>query len=193
MRILIASILLPALHASAFAAGVETTLHDRCIAAIAASGQPADAKALNQTMNVPMGEQGFLFQFTDAAGGTFSCQVCDDGNPAVHACGSAGLRLSFRPKDGEGKDLPAELDKKCAYYLQKEVNQSAGKRGEPFIDHALMQRIQISADHTDTRWVYKMALDGTSYRCVIRRNDGNFRVERQNGEDWRPIAAGILF
>jgi len=193
MRILIASSLLLALHGQAFGAGVETTLHDRCTAAIAASGQPGDANALKQSMNVPMGEQGYLFQFTDAAGGTFSCQICDDANPAVHACGSMGLELSYRPKDGEMKRLPAELEKKCVYFLQKEVNQRAHPGADPFIDHALVQRIHSSAEHTETRWVYNMALDGDAYRCVVRKNDGNFRVEKQTGADWRPIAAGVLF
>ena len=98
--------------ALALAAGDnQAALHDRCVAAIAGSGQPADSKALHET-TIPMGESGFIFQFADAAGGTFSCQICDDGNPAVHACGSIGLELSYRPKDGEMKRLPAELDKK---------------------------------------------------------------------------------
>lgn len=192
MRILFVSVLLLACRLAG-AAGVESTLHDRCTAAIAASGQAADAKAPAQTMNVPLGEQGFLFQFTDAGGGVYSCQICDDGNPAVHACGEIGLDLSYWPKDGEMKRLPAELEKKCVYFLQKEVNQRAHPGSNPFIDHALVQRIHSSAEHTDTRWVYNMQLDGGAYRCVVRKNDGNFRVEQQNGADWKPIAAGVLF
>ena len=174
----------------AFAAGgTQALLHDRCVAAINASGQPADAKALHET-TIPLGESGFLFQFADAAGATFSCQICDDGNPDVHACGSIGLELTWRPKEGELKRLPAELDKKCVYFLQKEMKPHEQAL---FVDHAIVKRIQVSAAHTDTRWVYKMALDGNPFRCVIRKSDGNFRVERQSGDDWRPMAAGVLF
>jgi hypothetical protein len=169
--------------------GTQAALHARCVAAIGASGQPVDLKALHET-TIPMGESGFLFQFADATGGTFSCQICDDGNPAVHACGSIGLELSYRPKDGELKRLPAELDKKCVYFLQKEMKPHDEAL---MIDHDLVKRVHVSADHTDTRFVYKMELDGNPYRCVIRKSDGNFRVERQNGNDWRPIAAGSLF
>lgn len=178
------------LNGFAFAAGgTQGALHDRCVAAIGASGLPADVKALHETA-IPLAESGFLFQFADAAGATFSCQICDDGNPANHACGSIGLELSWRPKDGEMKRLPAELDRKCIYFLQKEVKP---REEALFIDHAIVKRIDVSADHTDTRWVYKMELDGNPFRCVIRKSDGNFRVERQTGDDWRPIAAGVLF
>ncbi len=174
----------------AFAAGsTQPALRNRCLAAIVESGQPATVKDLHET-TIPLGDSGFLFQFADAAGATFSCQICDDDNPAVHACGSIGLELTWRPKDGELKRLPAELDKKCTYFLQKEMKPHEEAL---FIDHAIVKRITVTADHTDTRWVYKMELDGNPYRCVIRKNDGNFRVERGNGDDWRPIAAGILF
>ena len=116
--------------------------------------------------------------------------ICDDGNPANHSCGSIGLELTWRPKEGELKRLPAELDRKCAYFLQKEMKPHEEAL---LIDHAIVKRIQVKADHTETRWVYKMELDGNAFRCVIRKSDGNFRVERQNGDDWRPIAAGVLF
>jgi hypothetical protein len=140
MRRLLALLLLltlPDVHA---AGGTQAALHQRCVAAIAASGQPANTKALKET-TIPMGESGFLFQFAAADGGTFTCQICDDGNPAVHACGSIGLELSFRPKDGELQKLPAELDKKCTYFLQKEMK----PHGEAlFIDHAIVSRIHVT-------------------------------------------------
>ena len=28
---------------------------------------------------------------------------------------------------------------------------------------------------------------------VIRKSDGNFRLESKKGDDWRPIAGGVLF
>ena len=171
------------------AGGTQALLHDRCVAAISTSGQPADVKALHET-TIPLGESGFLFQFADAAGATFSCQICDDGNPANHACGSIGLELTWRPKEGELKRLPAEIDRKCVYFLQKEIKP---REETAFIDQAIVKRVQVSADHTETRWLYKMELDGNAFRCVIRKSDGNFRVERQTGDDWRPIAAGVLF
>jgi IS1 family transposase len=189
MRILLGLIFLVAFEVPALAAGTQQVLHDRCIAAIVDSGQPADRKALKET-TIPLAESGFLFQFADPDGGTFSCQICDDGNPAVTACGSIGLQLSFRPKDGELKQLPAELDRKCTYFLQKEIKPRSDQR---FIVHDIVKRIQVTAEHTDTRWVYQMQLDGNPYRCVIRKSDGTFRVEKQNGNDWKPLAAGSLF
>jgi hypothetical protein len=188
MRLLLALFLLVILPGAHAAGGAQAALHQRCVAAIAASGQPANMKALKET-TIPMGESGFLFQFA-AADGTFTCQICDDGNPAVHACGSIGLELSFRPKDGELQKLPAELDKKCTYFLQKEMK----PRGEAlFIDHAIVQRIHVTPDHSDKSWVYQMELDGNPYRCVIRKSDGNFRLESKKSDDWRPIAGGVLF
>jgi hypothetical protein len=185
MRTLVLLLLLIGLIDSALAAD----LHARCVAAVAANGVVSGA-GVKETMAVPMGENGSLYQFTDPSGGVFSCQVCDDDNPANHACGSMGLDLSYRPKDGELRRLPAELDKKCVYFLQKEVK----PRGEELmIDHAIAKRIQVTPNHTDTRWFYQMELDGKPYRCVIRKSDGNFRVESQKGDDWRPIAAGTMF
>jgi hypothetical protein len=173
------------------AASLQNTLHERCVTAIGASGQAADMKALKGS-TIPLGEEGFLFQFSDAAGGTFSCQACDDINPAAVGCASLGVELSYRPKDGEMKRLPAEIDRKCTFYLQKEIALRSGG-SNPFINHDVVKRIHISADNSDTRWVYNMELDGNAYRCVVRRNDGSFRVEKQTGADWRPIAAGSMF
>jgi hypothetical protein len=189
MRVLLVLISLLALHGTLASGATQSALHDRCLAAIVASGQSARPKALKQS-TIPMGESGFIFQFADAEGGTFSCQICDDANPAVHACGSIGLELSYRPKDGEMKRLPAELDKKCTYFLQKEMK----PRDEAaFIDHAIVGRIHVTPDHSDKSWVYNMELDGNPYRCVVRKSDGNFRVDKRNGDDWRPIANGVLF
>lgn len=166
----------------------QTTLRDRCTAAIDASGQAPPSKGLKETA-IPLGDQGFLFQFTAADGGVYSCQVCDDDNPAK-PCGSMGLALSFRPRDGELDHLPAELERKCRGALQKEVKPRSDAR---YIDHAMAARIQSTLTQTDTRTVYAMQLDGGSYRCVIRTSDGSFRVERQQGEEWRPIAAGLFY
>ena len=134
MRLLLALIFLLPLTTAHAAGSTQSALQQRCVAAITASGQPANMKALKQT-TIPMGESGFLFQFTAADGATFTCQICDDANPANHACGSIGLELSYRPKDAEMQKLPAELDKKCTYFLQKEIK----PRSDPqFIDHAMI-------------------------------------------------------
>ena len=191
MRILFALLAtLFTLHATTASAASQSALRDRCTAAIAASGQGVDAGKLKQSMAVSLGESGFLFQFADKVGGTFTCQICDDANPAVHGCGSIGLDLSYRPKAGEMQKLPAELDKKCSYFLQKEVRPPGDA---PFVDLAIVKRIHTTAEHTDTRWVYNMELDGNPYRCVIRKSDGSFRLESRKGGDWRPIANGVLF
>ncbi len=166
----------------------QAALRDRCTAAIDASGNAPPSKGLEETA-IPLGDQGVLFQFTAADGGVYSCQVCDDDNPAM-PCGSMGLELSFRPRDGELEQLPAELERKCRGALQKEVKPRSDTR---YIDHAMAARIQTTLTQTDARTVYAMQLDGGSYRCVIRRSDGSFRVERQEGEEWRPIAAGLFY
>jgi hypothetical protein len=183
-------VLLLSLNASIACAAGQAALHNRCTVAIGESGQGADVKALKQTMSVPLGDSGFLFQFTDKAGGVFSCQVCDDDNPALHSCGSMGLDLSYRPKDGEMQRLPAELDRKCTFYLQKEKK---SRKSSEFIDHAIAKRIHLVPEHTDSRWVFNMELDGAPYRCVIRKSDGSFKVDEKRGDEWRPIANGILF
>jgi len=87
------------------------------------------------------------------------------------------------------RDLPAELDRKCAYFLQKEVTRPRSST----INRAMVQRIRITPDHTDKSWLFMMNLDENEYRCVVRKSDGNFRVEAKKGDTWRPIAGGILF
>lgn len=172
--------------AAAHAEG-KTALRDRCLKAIAASGQAADASKFTESAT-PIGDSAFLFQFV-SANGNFFCQVCDDSNPKLD-CGSMGLILNFRGQDGKTRQLPAELEKKCLFYLQKEVS---GRGGISNIRHDLVERTKVTPAHTDARWVYQMALDQEQYRCVVRKSDGNFRVEQQQGEDWRALAAGILY
>ena len=53
-------------------------------------------------------------------------------------CGSMGLELSFRPRDGELEQLPAELERKCRGALQKEVKPRSDTR---YIDHAMAGNI----------------------------------------------------
>ena len=189
MRFFLAGVFLLFAPAVLAAGGTQNALHSRCVAAIVASGQPANSKAFKETAN-SLAESGFLFQFTEPNGGAFTCQICDDANPAVSACGSIGLELSYRPRDGEMKRLPAELGGKCSYFLQKELRPPGAS---PFIDHSMVKRIHVTEDSTDSRWVYKMELDGNAYRCVVRKSDGTFRVEAQKGDDWKVLANGVLF
>lgn len=168
-------------------ASVKQTLRERCLTSIETSEVPAKRATLKETA-MDLGNGHFMFEFKQADGGSFFCQLCDETNRTID-CGSLGLRLSHRPAGGESKDLPAELDRKCAYFLQKEM-----VRPRREIDHDMVQRIQITPAHTDTRYLYQMSLDGGEFRCVIRKSDGSFRVEqKKDGDDWRPIAAGNLF
>lgn len=166
----------------------KAALRARCIQAIDSSGARVGGGKLTESA-IDLAESGFLFQFEEPGGGTFFCQICDDTNPKVE-CGSVGLTLNYRPSGGDSKTLPAELDRKCAWHLHREVGDRAGLHK---IQHALIARIDVAPAHTDTRWVFNMALDGESYRCVVRRSDGSFRVEHQRGDDWRALAGGIFF
>ena len=77
----------------------KAALRTRCIEAVDASGARAGSGKLAESA-IDLGPSGFLFQFEEAGGGTFFCQICDDTNPAVE-CGSVGLTLNHRPADGE--------------------------------------------------------------------------------------------
>ena len=171
---------------AATAANDRGALDKRCRVAM---GENGAATGLKETMAVAMGNSGWMFQYGTPDGGTWSCQACDDDDPAAE-CGSKGLMLSLRPATGESKQVPAELDRKCVYMLQKEVKPRSDER---FIAHEIAARVKVSPRHNDTRYVYDMSLDDGSYRCVIRKSDGSFRVERQEGEEWRPIAAGVFW
>ncbi|HVF35014.1 MAG TPA: hypothetical protein VND91_06790 [Candidatus Saccharimonadia bacterium] len=164
-------------------------LRTRCLAAIDAGGVAVDRATLKETMSVPIGEHSHLYQFTAADGGVFSCQLCDDANPAA-ACPTLGIDLAYRPAAGELRRLPAELDRKCLDDLQRNLGTPEQRLT---IKYDLVQRTAVTPAHTDSRYVFKMALDGGEYRCVIRKSDGSFRVERHEGETWRPLAGGIYY
>ena len=169
------------------AAGGKAAMRQRCLAAVAESGKPAAPKPSAENA-YDAGPGNYLFEFKQPDGGSFFCQVCDDNDDRTQ-CLSLGLQLSFRPAQGEQEQLPAELDRKCVTYLQKEL----GPRGSIEINKSLVSRIEVTPTHTDARWVYMMKLSMDEYRCVIRKSDGNFLVEKHNGADWKPIAAGVMF
>ena len=168
------------------ASPVKQVLRGRCLAAIGANDPAVTPNTLKETIGMESGGGHYLFELKQADGARFVCQVCDEANPSVD-CGMLGLRLAYQPAGGDTRDLPAELDRKCAYFLQKEVTRS------PAVNHAVSQRIRITPDHTDRNWLYMMTLDEKDYRCVVRKSDGNFRVEAKTGDTWRPIATGVLF
>ena len=179
------SALLGVMLASSAAADTKAA-RARCLAAINADVVEVARGGLKETMVVPIGEFSHLFQFTSSDGAVFTCQMCDDHNPAA-ACSTMGIDLAYRPAGGELSRLPAELDRKCLYDLQQELG-SVDERLT--IKYDLLERVKVTPSHTDSRFVYDMQLDGNDFRCVIRRSDGSYRVERREGDEWRVLAAG---
>jgi hypothetical protein len=108
---------------NAEASSVKQALRERCLAAIAANDPSATPSTLKETIGMDSGGGDYLFELKQADGARFVCQLCDEANPNVD-CGMLGLRLAYQLAGGETRDLPAELDRKCAYFLQKEVTRS---------------------------------------------------------------------
>jgi len=168
-------------------AQVRDALVARCRKSAGESGRTADAAKLKSAVT-PLSASRILVKLTDAQG-EFSCQVCDDTDPGVN-CGTMGLQLSHKGADGESINLPAELGRKCEYTLQKEI--STATDGS-FIDHALVARIKTREVPNDKRYVFEHEVDGQTFRCVIRKSDLNFTLERRIGDDkWRGMIGGVM-
>lgn len=165
---------------------LQARLDGRCQKAIAGSGQASTPGQWKRQANA-LGAFGYLFTY-DQADGQFVCQVCDELAPGS-SCASLGAMLSFKPAAGAAKTLPSELDLKCVDALQRRIKDADEKQ---FIDADLVQRIAVTPMHTDTRWAYRMVLDDEEYRCVIRRSDASYQVERKRGNDWQGVSAGRM-
>jgi hypothetical protein len=164
----------------------KAAMRERCLAAVAASGKPAAPKPTGENA-YDAGPGNYIFEFKQPDGGSFFCQVCVD---VAYSLGpSLGLELSHRPAQGEQEQLPAELDRKCVYFLQKELS----PRGSLEINKSLVERIKVTPSHTDARYVYRLDMGLDEFRCVIRKSDGNFLLERHVGSDWKPLATGVFF
>jgi hypothetical protein len=161
-------------------------LEGRCDAAIASSGKVM-GKASSRQVTL-LSASRFLVQQADK-GGEFSCQVCDEDDPKIN-CGSMGVLLSYTPKGGTPMNLPAELDRKCIFNLQRNLmDDDAGS----FIDHEIVRNITTQRQETDTRIVYTHSYEGSTYRCVIRKSDFSYSLDEQQGAQWVPIAAGVMW
>lgn len=168
-------------------ARVREALVARCRQAAGESGKTADAAKLDAAVT-PLSASRILVQLTDGQG-AFTCQVCDDADPKVN-CGSMGLQLSHKGADGQSLNLPAELERKCVFYLQKEISDATDGS---FIDHALVARITTREVPNDKRFVFEHEVDGQQYRCAIRKRDLNFQLEHRTPEGgWRGMTAGIM-
>ena len=129
-----------------------------------------------------------MMELSDATG-SFVCQACDDMDPKVQ-CGTMGVMLSFRGVDGSHLKLPAEIRQKCEYFLQEET--MSGHAGV-FIDQAIVRRIRTREVPNDKRYVYEHELDGASYRCVVRKSDLTFSLERRQADGtWRGMIGGFM-
>ncbi len=167
--------------------GLQKKLGDRCVKAIEQSGHTANTAQLKQSAK-QLSAGRFAFEYAQNDG-KFACTACDDTDPNG-SCGTIGVILSFVPSQGEAKKLPAEFDRKCIDSLQRRLKDQSDKK---FIDYELVKRITLTEQHTDTRWAYFMNVDGGEYRCVIRKTDWNYSLDRKRGGDWDGIVGGKMF
>ena len=165
---------------------LQARLDQRCLKAVADSGQASTPSQWKRQAHA-MGAFGYLFMY-DQADGQFICQVCDELAPGS-SCASMGTMLSFKPTEGGAKTLLSELDLKCVDSLQRRIKDSDEKQ---FIDTEIVKRIVVTPMHTDARWAYRMVLGDEEFRCVIRRSDASYVVERKRGNDWQGISAGRM-
>ena len=165
---------------------LQARLDQRCQKAVAGSGQ-ASTPAQWKRQAHAMGAYGYLFTY-DQADGQFTCQVCDELAPGS-SCSSMGTMLSFKPTEGSAQTLLSELDLKCVDSLQRRIKDADEKQ---FIDAELVKRIVVTPMHTDTRWAYRLMLDDEEFRCVIRRSDASYLLERKRGNDWQGVSAGRM-
>ncbi|MGL4232748.1 MAG: hypothetical protein ACRCWJ_15390, partial [Casimicrobium sp.] len=168
-------------------AALQKRLDDRCVKAIETSGQSANVAQWKKTATQQSAGR-FAFEYAQNDG-KFACTACDDTDPNGN-CGTIGVILSFAPSQGEVKKLPAEFDRKCVSSLQHRLKDQSDKK---FIDHELVKRISVTEQHTDTRWAYFMNVDGGEYRCVIRKSDWNYSLDRKRGSDWTGIVGGKMY
>lgn len=165
---------------------VVAQLDQRCVKAIESSGQAAQPATWTRG-STPMGAYGHLFTYRQPDG-EFVCTVCA---PQVRgsACASLGLSLSFGQPGQAHRELPAELDLKCIDALQSGLR----RRGSVHVvDHGHAARVVVTPQHTDTRWVFALAVDGADYRCVIRRQDGGYLLDRKVHGEWKSLASGRM-
>jgi hypothetical protein len=165
---------------------VQENLEKRCQKAVEASGMSENPSVLKMTTEL-LSASRYLVKFS-ADKSSFSCQVCDDTDPNIN-CGTMGLMLSHTDQDNNQVSLPAEMDRKCVFSLQKALS----SRTSSFIDHELVKRIKTSEVLNDKRYVYKHEIEGQFFRCVIRKKDMNYRIERQiEGDKWKSLNTGIM-
>lgn len=165
---------------------VQADLEKRCQIAVEKSGKSENFTELKMTTKL-LSASRYLVSFNSDKS-SFSCQVCDDMDPNIN-CGTMGLMLSFSTHSSDQISLPAELDRKCVFHLQKALSSESNS----FIDHELVKRVKTREVINDGRYVYLHELDGRSFRCVIRKKDMNYRVERQlGGGKWQSLATGKM-
>ena len=163
----------------AAASPVQQALRDRCFAAITANDPAVKTSALKETIGMEAGDGHYLFELKQADGARFVCQVCDEANPAV-ACPTLGLRLAHQPAGGDTRDLPAELDRKCAYLPAKGSDALARRQprgGSADPHHARSHRPELAL-HDDAR------REGVS----VRRPQERRQLSRR-GENRRDVAS----
>ncbi len=167
-------------------ANVLSKLENRCLLAVEKSGTSENISEFKMTSQL-LSASRYLVSLENQ-NNSYTCQVCDDTDPNVN-CGTMGLMLSYNDKEGNQISLPAELDRKCEFYLQKSVSRLSNS----FIDHGLVKRIKTHEILNDKRYVYTHELGGHSYRCVIRKKDMSFKLERAISDgQWQGVSAGVM-
>lgn len=174
---------------------LQANLAARCDAAIESAefdGKPALTVSSYKRAATKLMEGEYLFEYKQSQKQQYTCRVCADNDEGLNCGFMMGALVEFTAPDAGALPVPAELDRKCVGALQKELQ---GRQSQQFVDHALVKRIAVLPIHTAKSYVYQLTVAPTQdlYRCVVRKKDLTYQVDRVDGDGhFSGMAAGVM-